>query len=267
MAIITLTTDLGLKDYYVSLIKAAILSQEPEATIVDISHDVPKFDLLQASFIIKNSYSAFPEGSIHIVGIDADLKEDRCHLALKVNGHYFIGADNGIFSLIFDKVPDEIVEISLNQDVNYFTFPTKDVFVPAACHIARGGTLEMLGRKKESLTEMIMLMATSDKNMIRGNVIYIDDYENVICNITIDMFNDIGKERRFTIYFRRTEYKITVISNTYSDVIDGEMCALFGSTGHLEIAINKGVHGAGGGASSLLGLAQGDTIRVEFAGE
>ena len=92
----------------------------------------------------------------------------------------------------------------------------------------------------------------------------IDDYENVICNITRDLFDEIGAERRFTIFFRRTEYNITVISNSYSDVVEGEMCALFGSTGYLEIAINKGVHGAGGGASSLLGLAQGDTIRIEF---
>ena len=264
MAIITLTTDLGLKDYYVSLIKAAILSQEPTTTIVDISHSIPKFDILQASFIVKNSYSAFPLGTIHIVGIDTDLRSDRCHLALKVNGHYFIGADNGLFSLIFDKVPDEIVELDLSQEVNYFTFPTKDIFVTAACHIARGGTLEMIGKKKESIAEMIMLRAITDPDMIRGNVIYIDDYENVICNITRDLFDKIGGGRRFTMFFRRTEYNITTIGNSYSDVVEGEMCALFGSTGYHEIAINKGVHGAGGGACSLLGLNQGATIRIEF---
>ena len=129
MSIITLTTDLGLKDYYVSSIKASILNQYPDATIVDISHDVPKFDIAQAAFIVKNAMKDFPPGTIHILGVKPGASAATPHIAMYINGQYFIGADNGIFSLIFDQDPEKVVELTINQDTDLLTFPTKNIFV------------------------------------------------------------------------------------------------------------------------------------------
>ena len=256
MTIITLTTDLGLRDYYLSTVKGTILSQCPDAIIVDISHDINKYDILQASFVLKNSYMSFPKGSVHIIGITPET--EARHLAVYINGHYFIGADNGIFSLMFDKEPDKIVELNIRQDAEFPTFPTKDIFVKAACHIAQGGTLEVIGRPRDGFLEKTHFRALIDGLVIKGSVIYIDSYENVITNITESQFHETGKSRAFMIYFKHSDYHIDKISKSYNEVPDGEKLALFSSSGYLEISINKG-H-----ASGLLGLKLTDTVRVEF---
>ncbi len=258
MAIITLTTDWGVKDYYVSAVKGAILSEYPEANIVDVSHLVPPFDILQASFILKNSFFNFPKGSVHLIGVNTLMEKDIRYLAVYSQGHYFIGADNGIFSLIFDSTPDKIIELNLPSNVYNITFPTKEILVKAACHMAKGGSIDLLGTEVNSYLERILLRAVVEGSVIRGSVIYIDSYKNVITNITQTLFEEIGKDRPFTVFFRKFEYNIDVISKSYTDVYEGEKVALFSSTGYLEIAINQGK------ASGLLGLDMGDTVRVEF---
>lgn len=258
MAIITLTTDLGTKDYYLSTIKGAILTQFPDARIIDISNEVTKFDILQASFIVKNAYKSFPEGTIHIIGVNPENTVETSHIAIKVDGHYFIGADNGMFSLMFDKLPDKIVELTIQPDIGFQTFPTNDVFVKAACHIARGGTLEVIGKEKASLAERTMIRPVLDGFVLKGSVIYIDSYENVIVNISESMFRDALQGRNFNIAVKPSGYYLNKIVKTYNEVPHGEMLALFSSTGFLEIAINMG------GASGLLGLQLNDTIRIEF---
>jgi S-adenosylmethionine hydrolase len=264
MAIITLTTDMGLKDYYVASVKGAILSQYNEATIIDISHEIPPFDIATASFVIRNTYSDFPKGTVHIIGVNPEADVDTNHLAAEFDGHFFVGADNGIFSLLFDRTPDNVVELNLSQDTDELTFPTKDVFVKAACHLARGGTLEVIGRRTEEIRQRELFRAVVEGSIIRGQVIYIDGYGNVISNITESLFKEVGKGRPFTIYFRRASYDIHKIHNTYHDVPEGEKVALFSATGYLEIAINKGVEGSGGGANKLFGLKLNDTVRIEF---
>ncbi|MBL4593417.1 MAG: SAM-dependent chlorinase/fluorinase [Flavobacteriales bacterium] len=258
MAIITLTTDLGLVDNYVASVKGAILKEIPETTIVDITHEVPSFDLQKSAFVLRNCYQDFPEGTIHIVGVNSESDVNTPHIAILANGHYFIGADNGVFSLIFDNPPEKIVELTISQDTDRITFPTKDVFVKAACHIARGGTLEVIGSAKEALEVRTMFRAVSENNVIRGIATYIDHYGNVITNISVSLFKDFGNNRPFKILFRSAEYEIDVISPAYSSVIDGERVALFSSTGYIEIAINKA------NASKLFGINQGDIIRIEF---
>ena len=258
MPIITLTTDLGLKDYYVSSVKGAIFLQYPEATIVDITHQVPKYDIAQAAFIIKNVYQDFPKGTIHIIGVRPEGGANKSHVALFKDGHYFIGSDNGMFSLIFDSDPDKLVELKINQDTDIITFPTKDIFVKAACHIARGGTLEVIGTPRSAVIQRSLFQPVIDGNIIRGAVIYTDSYGNVITNITKQLFKEVGKGRSFIIYFRQSSYNLTELSANYNDVDDGDALALFGATGLLEIAINLG------NASQLLGLRVNETIRIEF---
>jgi len=258
MAIITLTTDLGLVDNYVASVKGAILKEAPEATIIDITHEVPSFDLQKSAFILRNCYLDFPEGTVHILGVNSEADVNIPHVALLANGHYFIGADNGVFSLIFDNPPEKVVELTISQDTDRITFPTKDVFVKAACHIARGGTLEVIGTAKYELAVRTMFRAVTENNVIKGIATYIDHYGNVITNISESQFKNFGNGRPFKILFRSAEYEIEEISTTYSSVIDGERVALFSSTGYIEIAINKA------NASKLFGINQGDTIRIEF---
>ncbi len=258
MAIITLTTDLGLTDFYLSTIKGSILTQCPDAVIIDVSHQIAKHDVFQASFIIKNAYRSFPAGSIHILGVNPETTIDTTYLAIYADGHYFVGADNGIFSMILDIKPDQIVELNISQDSDFLTFPTKDIFVKAACHIARGGTLEVIGRERPNYLEKTMLRPVLDNNTLRGSVIYIDSYQNAFTNITETIFNDAAKGREFNIFFRGSDYLVNRICESYNEVPEGEKLALFSSTGYLEIAINKG------NADELLGLQLNDIVRVEF---
>ena len=258
MAIITLTTDLGLRDNYIASIKGAILKELPETTIIDISHEIPAFDLQKTAFVLKHCYDDFPKGSIHVIGVNSESNLETPHVAIYENGHYFIGADNGIFSLMFDHLPEKIVDLTISQDTNRITFPTKDVFVKAACHIARGGTLEIIGTPKKEITVRTMFRAIFENNVIRGMAIYIDHYGNIISNITESMFKEYGKGRAFSILFRKAEYEINQISKSYCSVVEGERVALFSSTGYVEIAINKS------NANKLFGINQGDIIRIEF---
>lgn len=258
MALITLITDFGITDFYVSSIKGAILSQLPDTQIVDISHHVPKFDIATAAFMLRNVTPDFPAGTIHIIGVLPNLDEDTAHVAIKFDDQYFIGADNGIFSLLFDRFPQEIVELNLSQETDLLTFPTRDVFVKAACHLARGGTLSVLGPPRTSWKERTQFRAVVDNNTIRGTVIYIDSYGNVITNISRQLFTEVGRGRNFTISFRVPGYDIQHISNRYDDVVESERLALFGASGYMEIAINIG-H-----ASRLLGLKINDIVRIEF---
>jgi S-adenosylmethionine hydrolase len=263
MAIITLTTDMGLGDYYVAAVKGAILRELPQVTIVDITHDIPKFDILKGAYNLKCAYKCFPEGSIHIVGINsleemmADIKTVS-HIAIKASGHYFIGADTGIFSLILDMVPDEIVELNLLKEPLVPTFPTQDVFAKAACHIARGGTLEVIGKKIPEIKRMFMHSAIAQDNNITGHVIYIDSYGNIITNITKKLFEEVGKKRSFSIALRNRRVDISSISKRYNQVPESEAAALFNQADYLEIAINRGA------ANKLLGFRESENIRIEF---
>ena len=258
MPIITLTTDWGLKDHYLGSVKGAIFRLLPDAKIVDICHDIPAFDLNQAAFIIRNFYPDFPEGTIHILGLNTEASIESPHTLIFHKGHYFIGADNGIFSLIFDEIPEHMIELEVIQDSDYFTFSTRDVFAKVACHLASGKPMEELGRPKKTLMQKISFKPVFDGSMIKGKVIYIDSYENVFTNITEEFFNTHAKGKKYAILFRSASYRITGLSKSYKDVVVGEMLALFNSSGYLEISINQGK------ASSLLGLKIDQPVLIEL---
>ncbi len=264
MAIITLTTDMGTRDHYVAAVKGAIYSQLPDARIVDISHHLPPFDIARCAFLLRNTYKEFPKGTVHVIGVDPEASVERSHLVVEFAGHYFIGADNGIFSILFETQPDNVFELNISQDSDDLTFPVKDVFTKAACHLARGGTPEVIGSRIEKVQLKQMYRPIMEENLIRGSVIYIDSYGNVITNITKSLFLQVAKGRTFKILFRSSAYSIDKISRKYSQVPEGEKVALFGSSNHLEIAINKGVEGSGGGANKLFGLKLYDTVTIEF---
>jgi S-adenosyl-L-methionine hydrolase (adenosine-forming) len=257
MAIITLTTDLGDKDIYQAALKGSILKLLPAVNIVDITNNVSAFNIQQAAFILKNSFYYFPDATVHLIGIDTVFNTSTRYLAIKYKNHYFVGADNGIFSLMFNAEPDEVVEINIMQDLKFLHFPLADIFVKAACHLANGGALSEIGVPVNSIEQKMNLQPVVEKNLIKGSVIYIDSFQNVITNITKEFFNNIQQGRRFTLYFKRNE-TINNLSWHYSEVPEGEKLCLFGISDHLEIAINKG------NASGLLGLNLGDSVILDF---
>ena len=256
MAIITLTSDWGLSDHYVSAVKGAIISRMPDATIIDITHSISKFSLGETAFIVKNAYTNFPKGSIHIIGVNSESSIEMPHVVMLYDGHYFIGSDNGLLALLCDKAPEQIIEITVMQDSDYFTFPSRDIFAKVACMIAEGAGMEKIGVARKELTKMNSYLPVSDKNSIKGIIVYFDSYDNAFTNITESLFREVGKGRKFSAYFRNEE--IQVIHRSYSDVPNGDIVLLFSSTTHLEIAINKV------SARNLLGINIYDSFRIEF---
>lgn len=236
MAIITLTSDWGMRDHYIGSVKGAILRQLPNAVIVDISHTISPFNLNHAAFVIRNFYTSFPPGTIHIIGINEEASIESPHTLVVHEGHYFIGADNGIFSLIFDTPPEQVIELDVIQDSDYFTFPGRDVFAKVACHLALGKPVAELGHAKQGVMQRLSLKPVVNGNAIRGAVIYNDNYGNAFTNITESLFREFVQKRKFTITFLSRANRIRAISKSFMDVPPGEMLALFVSSGHLVIA-------------------------------
>ena len=260
MAIITLTTDLGTNDSYLASVKGSIYNQINDARIVDITNNITAFNIPQAAFVLRNCYKDFPLGSIHIVSVDDELNIENEHLAVKANGHYFIGSDNGLFSLLLTEMKSEkIIQLNIAQESNCLTFATKNIFAPAACHLARGGSMEMIGTLVDNYcVHRTDLKPVKEKNLIKGVIIYNDNYGNAITNIDKTMFLDIQRGREFIIYYGREDEKITTISKKYNDVPSGDKLAIFGENEQLQIAMNKGT------ANTLLGLKLHEIIRIEF---
>ncbi|MFP4468505.1 MAG: S-adenosyl-l-methionine hydroxide adenosyltransferase family protein [Bacteroidales bacterium] len=258
MIVITLTSDWGSGNHYSGTVKGALLKQLPQATIVDISHEIASYDLMQASFVLKNAYPSFPKGTIHLIGVNTEAGIESPHVAVQSDGQFFIGADNGIFPLLLGKEPEAMVELNVMQDSDYFTFSTRDVFVKAAAMLASGHSLEEIGHPHPGLNEKIPFKPVVYDERITGKVIFVDTYENVFVNIDAQLFREVGQGRSFLINFRSPDDGISQLHQSYSDVVPGEKLALFGSTGFLEIAINQGK------AASLLGLQMNDTVTVEF---
>ena len=171
MSIITLTTDFGIKDHFTANIKGAIFSELPDVNIVDISHQISPFNILEAAYIIQNSYKNFPKKTIHILGIDSEKTPENKHLVMILDGHYFICADNGIMSLVTKRInPDKIIEINIhNSKTSSFTL--LDVFVKVAAHIYRGGSIDLVGNKINNLKELydINPILNEKNNEITGN--------------------------------------------------------------------------------------------------
>lgn len=275
MPLITLTTDFGTKDHFVGAVKGAIFSELPNANIVDITHNITPFNITETAYIVKNSYKNFPKGTIHIIGVDSEFSIENKHIALELDEHFFICPDNGVISMITSEIkPTKIFEITINNTIQT-SFPVLNVFVRVASHIARGGNLSVVGKEIPSYKKIIEIQpkTNADKSIIKGNVIYIDNYGNVITNITKKLFNDIGKNRGFTVTARRYSFK--KIYNTYNEFVDfsvpiekrqkdGERLTIFNSVGYLEIAIYRSNLKTVGGASSLLGLSYRDTVLIEF---
>ncbi|MFN7045072.1 MAG: S-adenosyl-l-methionine hydroxide adenosyltransferase family protein [Flavobacterium sp.] len=274
MSIITLTTDFGHKDYFVGALKGKILSEHKEAVIVDISHEIDLFNTLEASYCIEAAYHNFPKGTIHIIGVDSERVGDTQHIAMQWDDHYFICADNGILNTLIQKIiPQKIVAITIHDRLNT-DVSDMDVFVAVACHIARGGLLNVIGKEISSLKPVSVLTSsiTDDLSEIKGQIVYIDSFGNCVTNISQKQFNDTIRGRKFEIVIKNK--KFSRLHKSYSDFqvsdvkqlkdLEGDFLALFNENGYLEIAIYKSNPKTVGSAATLLGLHFRDTVSIKF---
>jgi S-adenosyl-L-methionine hydrolase (adenosine-forming) len=253
--IITLTTDWGLKDHYVASVKGKLFSLvQQDILIVDISHQITPLRIYEAAFVLKNCMEFYPPGTIHIISVGSEASKVTPHVVVEYQERFFIGTDNGIFSLLFDK-PDKAYEIEVYQDSDFFTFPTKDVFVKVAASIVNGEPTESVGPVRNQLNKGPESFKPADTpTSISGVVIHIDNYGNAITNITYEKFKRVVKNKPFVIVFK--SYEIEKISHTYQDEGHGELLALFNSSGLLEIAQ------CDGHAANILGLSFNDMVKV-----
>lgn len=273
MSIITLTTDYGIKDHYVGALKGKILSQNKDLILVDISHQVDPFNVSEASYLLQGAYASFPKGTVHLIGVDIELKEDNQHIVVQWNDHFFVTADNGILSLLTTQIkPQKMVSITIHDRL-LPDATDMDVLVTSAVHIAKGGALTVIGKEIQSLKEVTELQAVvaSDKNSIKGYVVYIDNFGNAITNISKKLFLETAKGRPYEVQFKSK--KVKSIFAKYSDIetiekqslynIMGKSLAIFNEAGFLEIGLYKS-NPKIGSASSLLGLECRDFVMINF---
>ena len=274
MSIITLTTDFGLKDHFVGALKGKIITEHPQAQIIDISHNVDLFNISEASYTINAAYNSFPKGSVHLIGVDSERTLENKHIAMQWNDHFFICADNGILSILTQKiVPQKIVEINIHDRLPEGA-SDMDVFVKVACHLSKGGAMSVIGKEISAIKEINELQAqvASDFNSIKGAVVYIDHFGNCVTNISRKLIQETGKGRPFEVKFGTKTIKN--IHKSYSDFkiserftlkdYEGERLALFNEAGFLEIAIYKSNPSTVGSATSLLGLKFRDVVTIQY---
>lgn len=255
MPVITLTTDWYNNDFYIGAVKGAILSNCSNVNIVDITHNIKPFNIYQAAFILKNTYKFYPKGTVHIIGVKTEAYKDQKYIAAKVNDQFFLGTDNGIFSLLF-KDDDQVDFISIEAENS--SFPVLDVFSKVACKLIEGERFDDMGNKVEQVERIVPLRATIDESAISGSIVYIDSFQNAITNVSKSLFDRIGKGRPFKIYVQSNHYVISKINEAYQETSVGELLAIFNSLDLLEIAIN------GGNAAELLNLDTNSSIRIKF---
>lgn len=280
MSIITLTTDYGLKDHFVGALKGKIVSQLPDVTLIDISHEIDPFNVAEASYIIECAYSSFPKGSVHLIGVDAELNKENQHIAMLWNEHYFIAADNGILSMLTQKItPEKIYAINIHDRL-HLDATDIDVFVTVATHLSKGGLLNVIGKEITALKEVKQLQPNvEEKSVIKGCVIYIDHFGNVVTNVTKKIFLEIGQNRPYEILFnaksnRKATNPIKTIYPKYSDIVnnedfssstyEGHRVAIFNEANYLELGIFRSNPKSLGSAASLFGLNYRDSVEIIF---
>lgn len=247
MPLLTLTSDIGNTDYLVGAIKAQLLQINPEFQIIDISHSISPFNYPQAAYICRSAFKNFPDYTYHIILVNLFEKKPEQLLLAFHNNQYFLCADNGLLNMILEEKPDMIIGIPLEKkDIRNTTY-CAGIMGKAVNQLLQGESIKDIGLPDINYTEKNHLRPLLDNNWIEGQIIFIDNFENVIVNITREQFEEQRKGRSFRIVFKRDEV-IERISESYADVQPGEKLALFNSAGYLEIAINKG------NAAGLFGL-------------
>jgi len=256
MAVITLTSDLGLKDFYLPAIKGYILSKVPTCNIIDISHNISPFNIAEAAFVVRNCYEEFPARTVHIINVETHHEDNEDYLLVQHKNQYFVAKNNGIISLITDSRFEKAILLNQKSRTDLL-FPLRELLARAAVRIALNGNEYDLGSQIKDYKTITNLNPILEKDVIRGTILYIDNYGNAITNMNKSHIDRYFPFNKIKISFSRRN-TIDKLSMLYSDVEEGEALCLYGITGLLEIAINKA------SASQLLGLQVKNKILVEF---
>lgn len=239
--IITLTSDFGVRDHFVGTMKGVMLGIAPRASLVDISHDIQPFEILEGAFVLSQAWSYFPKGSIHVVVVDPGVGTERRPLLVEAGGHYFIAPDNGVLSMIYADSKHKVRAITNRKymlpQVSR-TFHGRDVFAPAAAHLARGAKPSTFGKL---VTDAIHLATTVPTRQARrawtGAVLHVDCFGNLVTNFHVSEFDDVRKGPfEFSVGLQR----VARLALTFAECPAGELFAIVGSSGYVEIAVNQG---------------------------
>lgn len=256
---VTLTTDFGSRDTYVAAMKGVVLGICPEAQIVDLSHDIPPQSIREGALFVAGAMPYFPAGTIHVVVVDPGVGSQRRAVGVRAGDQYFVCPDNGLLTLFQRQFPVQaahaIVEPRFRLPRLSSTFHGRDLFAPAAAHLARGVALEEFGPPVDDLVRLELPEPVRQGNAVEGEVIHVDRFGNLISNIPRAM---IGDPEGRTIRVKVEGKELSGLSRTYSDVAAGQPLILFGSSDLLEVAVN------GGSAAAVLGIAVGRPLRVEW---
>ena len=259
MAIITFISDFGEQDHYTAAVKARILSRNPSQIIVDISHTIEHFNIAHGSFVLGSVFRDFPEGTVHLVGVNSTASPGEGYVAVKLENHFFVGTDNGLIGLLSEKEPELVVILGNTPEekelARYSTFPARDILAPASARLAAGVAPEELGEVTTFFNRMIPRKPRASRKLISGHVIHVDHYGNLITNIQRSEFEFLLQEN-FRIQVGREV--LQKINKTYSMVDAGEIFAIFNNLGLMEIGINNG------NACELLGLNFDSPVIVHF---
>lgn len=269
--VITLTTDFGTEDGYVSAMKGAMLDICPEARFVDITHEISPQDVMEAAFVLRTACPYFPDDVVHLVVVDPGVGTDRRAVALRANDQWFVGPDNGVFPLVLDQAPFEAA-VELNapdfwrSDVPSTTFHGRDIFAPAAAHLAAGRAVHEIGTPLDTLEPLRWAGPSTGADTVQGWVVHVDHFGNCITNIRRSTLADAaGLDDAHPPHEALPPFKLyagtTVLHElqpTYGAVPEGDPLLLFGSTDHLEVAAN------GGNAAALLDIRKGDSVKLLF---
>jgi S-adenosylmethionine hydrolase len=247
MNIITLTSDLGYRDPYLALVKAKLLSGPVKPSLIDLSCDLKSNSIIHASFILKNALPAFPDGTIHLAaikvmasrsGLNKEMTADNSRfLMAKYQNQYIVCPDNGLLALIDENIQNDIYQIYYEGEHKQHFF-LKDVFADVALHVLEGKPLADIATPTNEFYRATQFDSYVNGNLLRGKGIYVDDFGNIICNITREKFYTVVGNKNFRIALPGAA--LTQISQTYEEVKYGSALVLFNSFGYLEVAVHGG---------------------------
>lgn len=270
--LITLTTDFGTRDAYVPAMKGVILNIFPAARLVDITHGIAPQDVMEAAFVLREAAPHFPSDTVHLVVVDPGVGTARRPIAVRHGAYGYVGPDNGLFPLVIgSEQPEHAVELD-RKTVWRTTSPSqtfhgRDIFAPAAAHLASGLALSEIGSSIETLHPLRWAQPIADDEGIQGWVVHIDHFGNCITNISRDTLKAATADASeasasgsglppFKCFVGNST--LTAMQETYGSVAEGEPLLLTGSSGFLEVAVN------GGNAAELLDIRKGDTVNLIF---
>ena len=259
-SIITLLTDFGSKDHYVASMKGVILNINPHCTLVDLTHEVRAHDIEEGAFILSNTYSYFPKGTIHLSIVDPGVGGIRKPILLVTQNYFFIGPDNGLFTLVAQR--EKVKQVVVLTKQKYFlpkvskTFHGRDIFAPVAAHLSLGIKPDAFGYEINSIKELGIKKPTVREGKLLGEIVHIDTFGNLVSNINKEKLFRFVKGRPFVI--RRGRKTIHGLKKGYWEGKKGELIALMGSRGLLEISVREG------SAQKMLKVKKGSPVIVSI---